>query len=73
MIPAKNYDIKDPTLAEAGRRKVDWASREMPVLKLIQERLAASEFGLNVIVRHIYLKKFSGQRKSGRCRRIKSA
>lgn len=43
MISAKNYDIKDPTLAEAGRRKVDWASREMPVLKLIQERLAAEK------------------------------
>ena len=33
-----NYDIKDPTLAEGGRRRVDWASREMPVLAQIQER-----------------------------------
>jgi adenosylhomocysteinase len=43
MVSTKNYDIKDPTLAEAGRRKVDWASREMPVLKLIQERLAVEK------------------------------
>ncbi len=32
------YDIKDPTLAEAGRRRIEWASREMPVVKLISER-----------------------------------
>ena len=43
MASTKNYDIKDSTLAEAGRRKVGWASREMPVLKLIQERFAAEK------------------------------
>jgi len=43
MVSTKNYDIKDPTLAEVGRRKIGWASREMPVLKLIQERLAAEK------------------------------
>jgi adenosylhomocysteinase len=36
----KNYDIKDPSLAEAGRQRIEWASREMPVVKLIRERLA---------------------------------
>ncbi len=40
MIPTKNYDIKDKTLAEAGRRRIDWAAREMPVVKLIRERFA---------------------------------
>jgi adenosylhomocysteinase len=31
-------DIKDASLAEGGRRRVDWAEREMPVLRLIRER-----------------------------------
>ncbi len=34
----ENYDIKDPKLAEGGRRRIDWAEREMPVLRLIRER-----------------------------------
>jgi len=37
------YDIKDPTLAEAGRQRIEWASREMPVVKLIGERFAAEK------------------------------
>jgi len=32
------YDIKDPKLAPAGKKRVDWASRDMPVLNLIAER-----------------------------------
>ena len=32
------YDIKDINLAEQGRKKAEWASKEMPVLKLIKER-----------------------------------
>ena len=38
MTSTKNYDIKDPSLAEAGRLRIEWASREMPVIKLIGER-----------------------------------
>ena len=34
------YDIKDPSLAEAGRLRIEWAQREMPVVKLIRERFA---------------------------------
>jgi adenosylhomocysteinase len=34
----ENYDIKDIKQAEGGRRKIDWAAREMPVLRLIRER-----------------------------------
>lgn len=30
-----NYDIKDISLAEGGRRRMDWAELEMPVLRLI--------------------------------------
>jgi adenosylhomocysteinase len=33
-----NYDIKDINQAEGGRRRIDWAEREMPVLRLIRER-----------------------------------
>lgn len=35
-----NYDIKDTKQAEGGRRRIDWAEREMPVLRLIRERFA---------------------------------
>jgi adenosylhomocysteinase len=33
-----NYDIKDIDLAEGGRRRMDWAENEMPVLRQIRER-----------------------------------
>jgi len=36
----ENYDVKDTNLAEGGRRKIEWASREMPVLRMIQERFS---------------------------------
>jgi len=36
----KNYDIKDPALAEGGKHRIEWAYREMPVIKLIRERFA---------------------------------
>jgi adenosylhomocysteinase len=36
----EKHDIKDMNLAEGGRRRIDWAAREMPVLKLIRERFA---------------------------------
>ena len=32
------YDIKEPKLAEGGRRRIQWAEREMPVLRSIYER-----------------------------------
>lgn len=35
-----NYDIKDLSLSSQGKLRIDWAGREMPVLKLIQERFA---------------------------------
>src|SRR5512136_602503 len=37
---ADNYDIKDMNQAEGGRRRIDWAEREMPVLRQIRERFA---------------------------------
>jgi len=43
MTSPKNYDIKDPSLAEAGKQRVEWAAREMPVVKLIRERFATKK------------------------------
>ncbi len=34
----KNYDIKDLGQAEQGRKRIDWAENEMPVLRQIRER-----------------------------------
>src|SRR5919197_5865935 len=34
----KNFDVKDLNLAEQGRKRIDWAETEMPVLRLIRER-----------------------------------
>jgi adenosylhomocysteinase len=42
-ITATNYDIKDPSLAEAGKQRIEWAYREMPVVKLLRERFTASK------------------------------
>src|SRR5688572_14871619 len=36
----KSFDIADISLAEAGRRRVEWADRQMPVLRQIRERFA---------------------------------
>lgn len=33
-----NYDVRDLNLAEGGRLRVEWAEREMPVLRSIRER-----------------------------------
>lgn len=36
--PAQSYDVKDINLAAEGKRRIEWAEREMPVLRLIRER-----------------------------------
>ncbi len=33
-----NFDIKDKSLAEGGRRRIEWAEREMPVLRTLLKR-----------------------------------
>ncbi len=33
-----HYDVRDLKLAEGGRRRIEWAAREMPVLSLIRQR-----------------------------------
>lgn len=40
MTSANQYDVKDLSLAEAGRQRIAWASREMPVIGLLRERFA---------------------------------
>src|SRR5512140_14465 len=36
----ENFDVKEVKLAEGGRRRIEWAEREMPVLRMIRERFA---------------------------------
>src|SRR5687767_4135016 len=38
--PAMEYDVKDIGLAAQGKQRIEWAEREMPVLRLIRERFA---------------------------------
>jgi len=37
------YDVKDLSLAPAGRSRMEWAAQEMPVLRLIRERFAQEQ------------------------------
>jgi hypothetical protein len=34
----KKGDVKDIALADAGKRKIEWAQQQMPVLQLIRKR-----------------------------------
>src|SRR5918911_2398486 len=36
----KNHDVADLSLADAGRARIEWADRHMPVLASIRERFA---------------------------------
>src|SRR3982751_1250076 len=38
-----HYDIKDINLAPQGKQRIEWADREMPVLRLIRERFEAEK------------------------------
>ena len=38
-----NYDIADPSLAEAGALRIEWAGSRMPVLATIRERFTAEQ------------------------------
>ena len=35
-----NYDVKNMELAKVGKDRIEWAERDMPVLRLIKERFA---------------------------------
>jgi adenosylhomocysteinase len=45
VTPKKSSDaiIADPKLAESGRRRVEWAERQMPVLLKVRERFARAK------------------------------
>ena len=40
MASVSRYDIRDITLAPEGVRRIEWADRQMPVLRAIRERFA---------------------------------
>ncbi|MEO6334763.1 MAG: adenosylhomocysteinase [Pyrinomonadaceae bacterium] len=42
-LPSIQYDIKDINLAPQGKQRIEWADREMPVLRLIRERFEAEK------------------------------
>jgi adenosylhomocysteinase len=39
----KRGDVKDMGLADAGKRKIEWAQQQMPVLELIRKRFAKEQ------------------------------
>ncbi|MBE0447484.1 MAG: adenosylhomocysteinase [Actinobacteria bacterium] len=38
-----NYDVKDLGLAESGKKRIEWADKDMSVLRLIRERFASEK------------------------------
>ena len=42
-ISSNNFDVKNLDLSVEGRKRIEWAEREMPVLRLIRERFAAEK------------------------------
>ena len=42
-MTSQQYDVKDISLAEVGRQRIEWAFREMPVVGLIRERFASEK------------------------------
>ncbi len=43
MATTKRFDVKDLSLADDGRRKIEWADRQMPVLAAIRDRFASDQ------------------------------
>ncbi len=43
MTLHKQFEIKDPSLAGVGKQRIEWAYREMPVVKLIRERFTSEK------------------------------
>lgn len=40
---AGDHDVKDLALAPEGKKRIEWAEREMPVLRLIRERFSTEQ------------------------------
>src|SRR6201987_4809330 len=43
MATTKRYDVKALALAGEGKRRIEWADRQMPVLAAIRERFAREQ------------------------------
>ncbi len=43
MATTKRYDVKDLALSAEGKRRIEWADRQMPVLAAIRERFQAEQ------------------------------
>src|SRR5215831_2177437 len=43
MAATQRYDVKDLALADEGKRRIEWADRQMPVLAAIRERFATEQ------------------------------
>src|SRR5438046_4352608 len=43
MAPTRRYDVKDLARADEGRRRIEWADRQMPVLAAIRERFGREQ------------------------------
>jgi adenosylhomocysteinase len=43
MAVTKRYDVKDFALAAEGKRRIEWADRQMPVLAAIRDRFAEEQ------------------------------
>ena len=40
MIVSNRWDVKDSSLAGSGKQRIEWAAREMPVVRLINNRFS---------------------------------
>ncbi|HVH71461.1 MAG TPA: adenosylhomocysteinase [Candidatus Dormibacteraeota bacterium] len=43
MAELKKGDVKDTRLADGGKRKIEWAAQQMPVLEIIRKRFAKEQ------------------------------
>src|SRR4026209_2261062 len=43
MATTRKHDVKDLALASEGKRRIEWADRQMPVLAAIRERFEAEK------------------------------
>src|SRR5256886_4526035 len=43
MAATQRYDVKDLALADEGRRRIEWADRQMPVLAAIRDRFESEQ------------------------------
>ncbi len=42
-VSSSGFDVRDIALAQDGKRRIEWAEREMPVLRLIREKFASEK------------------------------